>query len=167
MVHGKAVNRITFFMLAFVCACHLGRPATPTVRYHVGQVVAPVAEPGLADALKGSLAAALTERAMLGEAEGEAINIAVLAATSIPTGVGPSSQVHTARLQFSVQVGKRRAQFSAERSFTVIDTVQGATARAEAFLILSQNLSKDAALWIASAPPEVSTQEGSTQEASP
>ena len=150
MLGGNAVNRIVYILVAFMCACHLGRPASPTTQYQVGQVVAPVAEPGLADALKSSFAAALSERALLGEGSGGVVNIAVLSATTMPTGVGPSSQVHTARLQFSVQVDKQRAQFSAERSYTVIDTVQGATARAEAFLVLSQRLSKDAALWIAS-----------------
>ncbi len=154
MLPGNAVNRIVYILVAFLCACHLGRPAGPSTQYQVGQVVAPVAEPGLADALKSSFAAALAERAMLSEGAGDAVNIAVLAATTMPTGVGPSSQVHTARLQFSVQVDKYRSQFSAERSYTVIDTVQGATARAEAFLVLSQRLSKDAALWIASVKPE-------------
>ena len=156
MLPGNAVNRIVCVLIGFLCACHLGRPAGPTTQYQVGQVVAPVAEPGLADALKSSIAAALADRAMLGNGTGEEVNIAVLAATTMPTGVGPSSQVHTARLQFSVQVGKHRSQFSAERSYTVIDTVQGATARAEAFLVLSQRLSKDAALWMASPQLETS-----------
>ena len=139
-----------------LCACHLGRPAGPSP-ISGGASGRLVAEPG--DALKSSFAAALAERAMLSEGAGDAVNIAVLAATTMPTGVGPSSQVHTARLQFSVQVDKYRSQFSAERSYTVIDTVQGATARAEAFLVLSQRLSKDAALWIASVKPESSVSE--------
>ena len=151
------VNRFIFMLLTFGLACHVGRPKSPGAFYQVGQVVAPVAEPGLSDALKGGLAAALSERAMLGESGAQDVNIAVLVATTIPTGVGPSSQVHTARLQFSVQVGDRRAQFSAERSFTVIDTVHGATARGEAFLKLANHLSADAALWIASAPVKDST----------
>ena len=109
------VNRFMIVFLPFVLACHLGRPKAPASFYQVGQVVAPVAEPGLSDALKGGLAAALADRSMLGETDAQDVNIAVLAATTIPTGVGPSSQVHTARLQFSVQVGERRAQFSAEQ----------------------------------------------------
>jgi hypothetical protein len=146
-------------LLPFLVACHLGRPPVPTTRYKVGQVIAPVAEPALADALKGGMALALSTRTMLSQSDGEVVNIAVLAATSMPTGVGPTSQIHTARLQFSVQVGDRRSQFSAERSFSVIDTVQGAAARAEAFAMLANHLSADAALWIAAAPPEPAVSE--------
>ena len=154
MLQKFTVNRFVILIFPLALACHVGRPSAPTAHYQVGQVVAPVAEPGLADALKSGLSAALSQRSMLGEAESKRVNIAVLAATTVPTGVGPSSQVHTARLQFSVQVGDRRAQFSAERSYTVIDTVQGATARSEAFSALARHLSADAALWIASAPVE-------------
>ena len=151
MLQRFTVNRFMILVLPFLFGCHIGRPKPPDVNYSVGQVVAPVAEPGLADALKSGLAAALSQRSMLGEAEAKEVNVAVLSATTVPTGVGPSSQVHTARLQFSVQVGDRRATFSAERSFTVIDTVQGATARAEAFTLLANHLSRDAALWMATA----------------
>ena len=150
------VNRIMMAMLCFSMACHLGRPPVATTRYKVGQVIVPVAEPALTDALKGGLALALTHRTLMSQADGQAVNIAVLSATSMATGVGPTSQIHTARLQFSVQVGDRRSQFSAERSFTVIDEVQGATARAEAFAELSRRLTEDAAIWLATAPPEKS-----------
>ena len=122
------------------------------MHYAVGQVVAPVAEPGLTDALKSGLAAALSQRSMLGDVGAKPVNVAVLSATTVPTGVGPSSQIHTARLQFSVQIGERRATFSAERSYTVIDTIQGAAARGEAFTFLANHLSRDAALWISAAP---------------
>ena len=152
MLQRFTVNRFVIMILPFVLGCHLGRPQPPSMQYTVGQVVAPVAEPGLTDALKSGLAAALAQRSMLGEGGAKPINVAVLSATTVPTGVGPSSQVHTARLQFSVQVGDRRATFSAERSFTVIDTVQGATARAEAFTRLANHLANDAALWMATAP---------------
>ena len=152
MLQRFTVNRFMIMSLPFVLGCHLGRPKPPDMQYNVGQVVAPVAEPGLADALKSGLAASLSQRSLLGEGGAKQINVAVLSATTVPTGVGPSSQVHTARLQFSVQVGDRRATFSAERSFTVIDTVQGATARAEAFTKLANHLTGDAALWISTAP---------------
>ena len=151
MLQRFTVNRFVIIVLPFVLGCHLGRPKPPNMQYTVGQVVAPVAEPGLTDALKSGLASALSQRSLLGEEGAKQINVAVLSATTVPTGVGPSSQVHTARLQFSAQVGDRRATFSAERSFTVIDSVQGATARAEAFTQLANHLANDAALWISTA----------------
>jgi hypothetical protein len=156
-----AVNRFVMPVLFFLAACHLGRPPTPATRFKVGQVIAPVAEPALTDALKGGLAVALSTRTMLSQLDGEEVNIAVLAATSMQTGVGPTSQIHTARLQFSVQVGDRRSQFSAERSFSVIDTVQGAAARAAAFADLANHLTGDAAIWIGTAPTKPEEKEHS------
>jgi len=160
-VRVKTVNRILLVFLSLSLGCHLGRPAASASNYAVGQVIAPVAEPALADALKGGLSQALASRTMLSQSDGEGVNIAVLAATSMPTGVGPTSQIHTARLQFSVQVGERRSQFSAERSFSVIDPVQGATARAEAFAFLARNLTADAALWLSAAPAKPNDLESS------
>jgi len=80
------------------------------------------------------------------------VSVAVLSATSIPTGVGPNSQIYTARLQVSVRSKGRTAQFSSERSYTIIDPVQGAAARADAFSALAKGLMQDAVMWLSVAP---------------
>ena len=77
---------------------------------------------------QAGLSQALTARGVL-DAGGQAINVAVLRADTSPSAVGPSSQMFTARLQVSVQVGSRSARFSSERSYSMCDPVQGAAAR--------------------------------------
>lgn len=145
-----AVNR-ALGLLVLLVACKVGRPPPASGPFTVNQVIASSAEPGLKDALSAGLGQALSARGALG-AGGEAINVAVLRAVSTPSAVGPNSQIHTARLQVSIQVGARSAQFSAERSYSVIDPVQGAAARASAFESLSHQLMRDAVMWLSVAP---------------
>ena len=139
-------------LLAFVFGCHLGRPPAPVASFSVGQVVASSAEPGLQDALKQGIASALSANQMLAEKGTEAIDIAVLSAAIQSTGASLNAQMFAARLQISVRVGSRSAQFSSERSYTVIDAIQGESARAEAFHALALSLTEDAAMWLANAP---------------
>lgn len=139
-------------LLAVVLGCHLGRPPTPTASFSVGQVVASSAEPGLRDALKQGISAALASNEMLTENGADAIDIAVLSAAIQSTGASLNAQMFAARLQISVRVGNRSAQFSSERSYTVIDAIQGESARAEAFHALALSLTEDAAMWLATAP---------------
>lgn len=146
----RTVNRTLWLLLAFV-GCQVGRPPPAAGAYKVNQVVASVTEPGLKDALKAGLGQALTTRGVL-DAGGQAVNVAVLRADSSPSAVGPSSQMYTARLQVSVQVGSRSAQFSSERSYSVFDPVQGAAARAAAFQVLAHQVMRDGVMWLSSAP---------------
>jgi len=139
-------------MVLLGLGCHLGRPPVPTAGFSVGQVVSTTSEPGLQDALKSGIASALASRAMLVEADADAVDIAVLAAVSQPTGASGASQSFAARLQISVRTANRTAQFSSERSYTVIDAVQGESARKAAFFALAESLTKDAAEWLAVAP---------------
>ena len=149
-------QRITFNrwmgLLLLGLGCHLGRPPAPAAGFLVGQVVATTSEPGLEDALKAGIASALTSRSMLMETGADAVDIAVLAAVSQPTGASGASQSFAARLQISVRTANRTAQFSSERSYTVIDAVQGESARKAAFYALAESLTKDAVEWLAAAP---------------
>jgi len=144
------VNRALLLLVVFV-GCQVGRPPPAAGPFKVHQVIASSAEPGLKDALKSGLGQALTARGVL-DAGGQAINVAVLRADSSPSAVGPNSQMHTARLQVSVQSGSRSAQFSSERSYSVIDPVQGAAARAAAFDALAHQLMRDGVMWLSNAP---------------
>ena len=146
------VNR-AFWLLIVCVGCQVGRPPPSAGPFKVHQVIASSAEPGLKDALKAGLGQALTARGVL-DAGGQAINVAVLRADASPAAVGPNSQMYTARLQVSVQVGSRSAQFSSERSYSVIDPVQGAAARAAAFEALAQQLMRDGVMWLSNAPQE-------------
>lgn len=139
-------------LVLLTLGCHLGRPAAPTGAFTVGQVVASSTEPGLEDALKSGISAALASREMLNEHGVASVDIAVLAAVSQATSAGDASQSFAARLQISVRVEERSAQFSSERSYTVIDAVQGDAARKAAFQALAQVLTEDAAEWLATAP---------------
>ncbi len=148
-----AVNRWLCVLLLFV-GCKIGRPPPVAGPFSVDQVVAPVAEPGLKNALQDGLGSALSARSLLGARGINPVSVAVRSAASIPTGVGPNSQIYTARLQVSVRSGGRTAQFSSERSYTVIDPVQGASARADAFSALAKSLMQDAVMWLSLAPKE-------------
>jgi hypothetical protein len=135
-----------------VCGCHIGRPPVAVNPYKVGQVVTRGVEPGLKDALRDGLAGALSARSLLSAEGAQPVSVAVLSATVRPTGVGPNSQIFAAMLSVSLQAGGRVARFSAERSYSVIDPVQGAAARATAFSSLAAGLMNDAGLWLAHAP---------------
>ena len=154
LVVSNTVNRCVtlVFLLA---ACHIGRPAVPTARFAVGQVVTPVAEAGLKEALATGLSSALSTRSMLGAEGATRVSIAVLSATTRQTGVGPNSQIYTATMTVCVRSENRSSQFSAERSYSVIDPVQGSAARAGAFTALAQGLMRDASLWLTHAPGSV------------
>ena len=153
MTRKITVNRLGLLFI-FVMGCHLGRPPAPTGSFAVGQIVASVAEPGLETALKEAMASALASRTMLAESDASAVDVAVLAAVSQPTSAAQSSQTFAARLQISVRASGRSAQFSLERSYTVIDPIQGEAARNAAFHALAQSLSNDAAEWLAHAPKD-------------
>jgi len=143
-----------FTLTALMVACKIGRPPPAAGPFSVEQVVTPVAEPGLKNALQDGLASALSNRTMLGAKGVNPVSVAVLSATTHPTGVGPNSQIFTARLQVSVRCDRRTAQFSSERSYSVFDPVQGATARAEAFSGLAKSLMADAVMWLGNAPSQ-------------
>ena len=144
------VNRALWLLIACV-GCQVGRPPPAAGPFKVNQVIASSVEPGLKDALQAGLSQALTARGVL-DAGGQAINVAVLRADTSPSAVGPSSQMFTARLQVSVQVGSRSARFSSERSYSVFDPVQGAVARAAAFDTLARQLMHDGVMWLSNAP---------------
>ena len=141
-----------FVLAGFLFGCKIGRPPPSSGPFSVAQVVTPVAEPGLKTALQDGLSSALSARTMLSTGGSNPVSVAVLSATSIPTGVGPNSQIFTARLQVTVKAGSRTAQFSSERSYTVIDPVQGSASRAAAFEGLAASLMRDAVMWLSLAP---------------
>ncbi len=147
----NAVNRCMFISW-FAFGCHLGRPPTTDDTFKVGRVVTLGAEAGLKDSLRNGLATAFSLRALSGVDAAQPVNVAVLSATVQPRGVGPSSQIFAATLTVSVVAGRRASRFSAERSYTVIDPVQGAAARAEAFNSLAHGLMADAVMWLAHGP---------------
>ena len=153
MTRKITVNRMCW-LFSLVMGCHLGRPPAPTSSFMVGQIVASVAEPGLEIALKEEMASALASRSMLAESDASGVDVAVLAAASQPTSTAQGSQTFAARLQISVRVSGRSAQFALERSYTVIDPIQGEAARNAAFQALAQALSHDAVEWIAHAPKD-------------
>ena len=132
--------------------CHLGRPPVAQSHYTVGQVVGPVAEPGLQDFIRDGLASALGASAILGGDSAAVVDVAVLSAETSAAAVGPAGQVFAARLEVSVLSGSRSAKFSSERAYTVIDPVQGAEARAIAFKQLAVDLTKEITVWLANAP---------------
>lgn len=155
------VNRLTAFwrlspaLLVVACAglsvasCHLGRP--PATAARVGHVDAPVAEPGVPEAVRGGLSAALARRSALGGTR--VIDCQILVAESLPDAVGQDgAQVHRARLQVRYAVsGSRPAQvtLAAERSFRlpVGDSLAAERARAAAFATLARQLGTEAADW--------------------
>lgn len=141
--------------ILFACELHVGRPPTGGIAYSVRAVHAPVAEPGLPDALRGATAGALSSRGALGGTVG--VEIRVLdASVAVEAASGPS-RVYRARLEAAWQVlgpSPRRLVLAAERSYVVsLDaadggTVTGAAARAAAFDGLARELADDAAEWI-------------------
>jgi hypothetical protein len=132
--------------------CHLGRPPASLARYNVGQVVGPVAEPGLRDFIRDGIASALGASAILGGKSATAVDVAVLSAETSAVASGPAGQVFAARLELSVLSGSRTAKFSLERAYTVIDAVQASQARAIAFKQLSVDLTQEIVLWLANSP---------------
>ena len=147
MVRRYAVNCWLLVCLVLV-GCQTARaPATPET-FAVGQVVAATPESGLEDSLKAGIASALTERAALGEAGATAVDIAVLAAITQATSASEAGQSFAARLQIGVRIGDKTKQFSSERSYTVIDNVQGEAARKAAFEALAETLTRDAVDWL-------------------
>jgi len=146
------VNR-TLHLLAFITACHVGRPPPAAGGFKIDRVIVPVAEPGLKDALSSGLGQALSSMGALRDS-GAVLNVAVLVADTSASAVGPNSQMHTATLSVLVQTGSRTGKFAAERSYTVIDAIQGASARAEAFDYLVRQLMRDAATWAQSSGAE-------------
>lgn len=143
------VNRLLLVCLVMV-GCRTGRTPPADSVFALGQVVSSTAESGLEDAIKGGVAAALAERSAFAESGAPVIDVAVLAAAVQPTSASPAGQTYAARLQISVRVEGRSAQFSSERSYTVIDDVQGKAARAEAFNGLASTLAVDAVGWLLS-----------------
>ena len=147
MVRTFPVNWLMFGCLLLV-GCRAGRTTTAGSVYTLGQVVSSTAEAGLEEAIKSGVAAALTERAAFAESGAPVIDVAVLAAAVQATSASPAGQTFAARLQISVRTEGRSAQFSSERSYTVIDDIQGQAARAAAFDGLSSALALDAVEWL-------------------
>ena len=140
-------------------ACHIGPPPAPASGApRPGRVLAPVAEPGLADALESGLGTALAERGGEGRAgAGPWLEAQVLDATTEVVAVSADRRVHRVRLSVAYQLlgpAPTRLVLQGERSYVVLasDGLSAAQARADAFDALCVELSRDAAAWATQAP---------------
>ncbi len=158
MAKGGGVNQwIACFGVLTQVACHVGRPSMPISGVEVGRIVAPAAEPGLADSLRSGLSAALAAKGVHGADGSERVEVVVQTATTRPTAVGSQQQIHTAHLVIMVRVfgsTPREALLSDERSYPLDarDSLATASARASAFDDLARSLTQDAASWIVYGP---------------
>lgn len=151
----------TALLLLIIAACHLGRPPLdgPGAVVSVGRIQAPVAEPGLEDALRQGLAVALADRSQLaGPGEGVLpVEVDVLSATTEVVAIDGDRRVHRARLVVEGRLlGPRPTALvlRGERSYEVeaTDGLGAAQARALAFQQLSTELTADLAAWLQHAP---------------
>jgi len=145
----------------WLTACHVGRPPVTSTALALGQVRAPAAEPSLEDALRSGLGSALAARGLLDRKAEEQVNVWVRSATTRPVAVDGLQQVHTARLEISVEVtgaAPRSLVLSDELSYGVGrgGTLDASAARAAAFQGLAQRLSEEAASWIVYGPRQES-----------
>ena len=125
-VRGVVVGLVLLGLPA--CRYHIGHPA-PSVGLTVGEIQAPVVEPGLADALAASLAASIRRAG----AEGERHILTRIDRASFEAAVSREGQVHawTATLEVTfVLDGARPRELSLQRSL-VVATPPGGVAPTE------------------------------------
>ena len=152
MGYSMRVNWSFILILTFASACQLGRPPASGSVFRVGAVVAPVVEPGVEDALRVGLAAALAAQGALGNRDALDVNLTVISASTSPTQIGANGQIHTAYLRISAQAGERKTRLSAERQYSVLAPEQADTARTAAFSALAATLTADTVQWMRYAP---------------
>ena len=134
--------------VVLLVGCRLGHPPA-TVSYTPGPISTPSAEPGLDEALRRQLTAALAQRQALGE--GPRVALTVLSAQSGLQASDGSQTVYTARLSVSVTLAgpaPRQVVLTGQRTFSGQTPLQASTARAAAFETLSEELMADAADWL-------------------
>ncbi len=129
-------------LLTTACAWHLGEPPTPSWRL---AVVAPVAEPGVDDALRAALARAMPSSPTTGEAPQAQVRIVTASWEPSPlaSDVAGGSLTWRAVLVVEVQVpeqGPPLATLRAERAVAARDAGGAVDARAAAFAALAAEL---------------------------
>lgn len=126
-------------------------------------MTAPVAQPGVADALGTALAQELARRGALGEPGSAELHCRVLAAEAGVAGAGVNGvRLQRARLQVEVVLAAapaRRLVLEATRSYAVhsSDPLGAAREREAAFAALSEELARDAVAWAVAAPTRAET----------
>ncbi len=109
----------------------------------------PAPEPGLDEALRRQLTAALAQRALLGE--GSEVGVTVLSAQSSLTASSGELTIYEARLSLSVVLAgpsPRQIVLTGQRTYAGSEPLAASTARAEAFEALAGELMSDAADWL-------------------
>lgn len=134
--------------------CQLGRP--PVSSFSPGPVEAAAVEPGLPDALRQSLGAALSRRGALA-ARGTPVKLVVLSAQNRTLAPGADRQVHEVALAVQVVAAgpsPREVVLRGARSYTIPTTGprDAAQARAAATVALCEELMDDAVEWLLFAP---------------
>ncbi len=153
-MYSMRFNVCFVLILTFGAACHLGRPPIQGATFTVGTILAPVAEPGVEDAIRDALSSALVAQGGTGEGSAQPINVTVLSANTAPTAVGATQQIHTATLRVIVQSGGRETRLSGQRQYPVVGPNQADAARSEAFKALALMVAADAVQWMRYAPME-------------
>ena len=102
-------------MLCFLLACTLHWGTPPATRWTLGEVLAPVAEPGLDLALRDAFMAELSGANLLGSQDVPAFRIEVLGADWVPAGRSETGVLYEARLSILLSAGSRQQTFSLSR----------------------------------------------------
>lgn len=137
-----------------LCCLHVGVPVVAPGSFTIGEIRASGPELGLREALRSSLARALSARGALSGPAGVPVEIALIDASTVPLAAsGDAVQVHSARLTVAWQLlgaRPRRLVLQGERSYEVwgSDSLGASAARSAAFATLAAELSEDAVLWI-------------------
>jgi hypothetical protein len=148
MVHGRLGGLALWCaVLGAGCGYSLGR--APVVGARLGEVTAPMAEPGLAEALTASLAAELARRTA---ADGPALGARIVEASVRPAAIGGAAQ--EAQLTVLFRLEDAELSLSARRAFALVegDPEATAAARAATFGALSAELCAEAVPRLLSAP---------------
>lgn len=129
--------------------CQLGRP--PAQSYSLGSVYSSSPQPGLAAAIRESLATELAQRGGLGD--GAMVQIQVIAADDDVQATQGDTQLHRARLVIQVQTAgfqPRDVVLRGARTYTISASapLSAATARSNAMEALARELVQDAVEWL-------------------
>lgn len=134
---------------SFGCHLHLGvAPADST--YRLAAVYAPVAEPGVDEAVRAAVLDALAAR-RAHDAGGEPLTVTVERADFVPGRRGEGGLVYEARLVVRLEVGTRARVVSASRPVLDGGGSSGvAELRARVFGELAREVAADGIVWLGS-----------------
>ena len=136
------------------CGYHWGHPPVASGGFSVAPVRAPVAEPGVADALRSALVDALAARGALGNVH--TVETRIVSLTETPVATDELGRVHRVAMTVELRVTDtgQHTVLHGERAYEVApeDPIEGASARAVAAAVLARDLANDGVEWLLRAP---------------